>query len=393
MWAVNADTLIQLPNNGGVIAAGLTDHQRTKDGRVVVSDDTLIDVTGQGGWMSVQMLSPITLGDLDRSADGEGGGRSGDNVGGPGNNNIPPAGAGTTLPDLAQPNGPFPVQPTPPAQGPSPARSDSDVLREWLREVGLSDLYSQVRQWLTEGATDDEIYLRLRATQQYKDRFRGNEMLIAAGQAPISEGAYLAYERDAYALERFYGLPTGLVDPGTLIGQGVSMGELNDRVVKGFSLVDTAPAEVKAAFGTYYGPNDRAALAAWFLDADRAEPLLQQAVAAATIGGTGSRFGFGIGRTDAERIGALGFTGAQAADRFTHLRHLDPAFVETAGEGLAGAPDLSAEKQGISAEFGLDGASAQQIQRRLDERSAAFAGAGRAAVSQSGISGVDVANN
>ena len=49
----------------------------------------------------------------------------------------------------------------------------------------------------------------IRTTPEYKERFLW-DALIREGR-PISEAAYIEFERNA-ALERSYGLPTGMLD-------------------------------------------------------------------------------------------------------------------------------------------------------------------------------------
>lgn len=107
------------------------------------------------------------------------------------------------------------------------------MLDALLRQWGLSSLSGDVRNMLTAGDTAEVIPIKLRETQAYKTRFKGNLDRIRNGLPALSEAEYLATETQLKSVVRRY------VGGGTYdtqenlekwISNDLSPQELNDRM-------------------------------------------------------------------------------------------------------------------------------------------------------------------
>lgn len=306
----------------------------------------------------------------------------------------PKPGAPTTPAAPAAPGAPAPTTPTTPTAPAAPATDPYDAMgyiQGVLDSYGLGSLADWAMQQLQQGYSSDRILLDLRNTREFRDRFPALFDRQEQGLPPISPAEYVAYEQQARQVFRQFGLPEQFLDEasdfGRLIAEDVSVAELYERVQSGFQRVANSPAEVRAAFGDFFGARGDAALAAFFLDPDRAAPMLRNMVTDAEIAGAGRQYQIGTDFDTSRRIRELGYTGDTARQTFEQIRQLDPLFAETVGEG-ANFDDLAAEREGVQAGFGLDPAQRRRIERRQRERVAAFQGGGGAAASQRGFIGL-----
>ena len=298
------------------------------------------------------------------------------------------------------------ITPLSPSQSPIAKQTESDVQRQRdaaresasaktiLNEYGLDELGPIVDSWIRGGMSIDEAMLQLRsdstdAGKIFDKRFPAIKLRRAAGLNPVSPAEYVAYERQARQVMRAAGLPQGFWDgredfTNLLVGD-VSVAELGDRISRGFAEVANAPAPVRAAFGEFFGANGDAALASYFLDAEKALPVLQEEVRVAQVGGASKAFGFNLGKDRARQIAQTGATFDSARTAFDNIRTSDSLFTESISE----QQDLTMEQQGIDAAFALDqGEARKALSRRLEERVAKGAGTGGAAATQTGAFGL-----
>lgn len=274
-----------------------------------------------------------------------------------------------------------------PRDVPAPFRPRTAVLDYLVQLFKNQGLPESLARWaydvVVEGASGTELVQRMYERPEFKDRFqalfRYRENLPNA--PAISPQEVLTYERDAISLMRAAGMPAQFYDHYSdftdLIGNGVSFGELTDRVNDAYMRVATAPRGVRDAFTNFFGPSGDAGLAAMFLDPTKALPALKLQVNAAGVAGTGLNFGFTLGKERAMEAAQTGFDMDNAADRWTSLVQARPLFNETISEQT----DLRAEEEGAAAVFGLSGGGAAitGLERRREERVAAFSGGGGAA--------------
>src|SRR5690606_26025042 len=159
-----------------------------------------------------------------------------------------------------------------------------------------------------------------------------------------------------------------------------------ERVQNGYQQVAYAAPEVREVFADYFGARGDNALAAFFIDPDRAAPVLRNMVTEAQIGGAGRQQGLMIDLATAARLRGTGVTEDEARQGFAAVRELDPLFTETVTE----ADDFTALGEGLAAVFNLDPAARRRLERRQAARLAAFQGGGGAAVGQTGVLGAGI---
>lgn len=264
------------------------------------------------------------------------------------------------------------------------------IIQTTLEDYGLpSTLADWAWKRLQAGDPASKIMLDLRERKEFKDRFPGIEMRRQNGLPPIKPGEYIEYEERAMALMRASNLPEGFYDDptdiGELIGKNVTLNQLAKRINEGYLAVAKAPKEVKKIFAQYYGPNGDSALAAFFLDPDKAEVLLTEAVERAEVGGTALRFGLEIGKGKAGRLASLKPGKGKLEEGFSSIRRMSPLFRETISE----REDFTETGIGIDAMFGSGEVDAERkLRQRLAQRQAAFSGnIGGAAIGDSGAFG------
>lgn len=254
------------------------------------------------------------------------------------------------------------------------------TMKALLADYGLTSLYERVVGFIKEGYDADAVMVLIRTTPEYKQRFPAMDSLARKGRA-ISEAEYIEYEQTASGLERRYGLPEGLLMGSVtdLLTNEVSASELNDRVLLASSAAIQAPDDIKNTFMDYYGIST-GGLTAYFLDPNKATPLLEKQYAATLVGTEAARQGVGIDVFGAENLASLGVTQQEAREGFGRVAG---AMGLTQGRG-----DVVTQQQLISGTFGQDEQALQAIERASKSRTGRFQGGGGFAESQQGVTGL-----
>lgn len=256
----------------------------------------------------------------------------------------------------------------------------SAVMKSLLTEYNLSSLYAKVLDYIRDGYDPDAIMVLLRTTPEYNQRFPAMKALAEKGRA-ISEAEYIDYEKTAAGLERRYGLPDGMLMGNVtgLLTNEVSASELNDRVILASAAAIEAPADVRNTFMDYYGI-DQGGLTAYFLDPDKATPLLEKQYASSLIGTEAARQGIGIDAYGAENLQSLGISQEQARQGFGRVAG---SMSLTQGRG-----DVVTQGQLISGTFAQDEQALRDIERASKARTGQFQQGGGFTTSQQGVSGL-----
>jgi hypothetical protein len=276
-----------------------------------------------------------------------------------------------------------------PAAEPDPGAEDAlSYLQSTLDEYGLGSLGNWAWEQIQNGYTPDRVIQNLRQTKEYQVRFAGMEARRAAGLSAISEGEYIAYERDVRAMMRSAGMPESFYDEpsdfANFIGNDVSPAEMQARINDGFLAASQAPAEVREQLQSLYGISG-SGLAAYFLDPDRALPLLQRQFSSAQISGAASRTGYGaLGVGEAERLAELGVSAAEAQQGFSALEESSELFNALPGE--TAAEITRAQQQ--AAIFEGDADARSLLRKRGEERVSQGSGAQSFSVGQGGVAGL-----
>jgi hypothetical protein len=261
-----------------------------------------------------------------------------------------------------------------------------EAMRGMMTQYGLGALMGRIEQYVRDGYNDpDAIMALIRTTPEYKQRFPAMEILAKKNRA-ISEGEYIAFEQSAAQLERAYGLPAGMVsDKDTitnLLGNEVSGRELEERVTMAAAGAFQTTSEVKDMFKTYYGI-DAGGLTAYFLDPEKALPLLNKQYASAQIGAEAEMQAFDLGVATAERITELGIGREEARAGFQRAGRLRPL---SEGRG-----DIATQQQLIGAQVLGEQESQRAIERAQASRTGRFQQGGQALTTQRGVAGAGTA--
>lgn len=269
------------------------------------------------------------------------------------------------------------------------ARSQREAASAWLKNLlsmyGMGELTgsvdSLVQQW---GPNTDVIAMKLKDTQQYKDRFKG---LIALQQRGVNdvrnEAQYIELESNYRQVFRDANIQSYIGDAGStaerdaiarLVGDySVSVDEVRTRVSDAQRVVaDTAP-EVRDALQRYY--NVAASdLVAFTLDPTRAKNRINEIANAAMIGGYAARSGLQADMGTAEQI--AGLSGANDVQLQALMPQLGVARqVADATKRLANleSTDLT-DSEILRSEFDLDQGAERKIKGLQSRERARFSG-------------------
>jgi len=260
-------------------------------------------------------------------------------------------------------------------------RAVMDTVRALFTQYGLSSLVGKIEEYARLDYSADAIAIMLRQTPEYKQRFPAMEALAAKGRA-LSEAEYVEYERTAAQLEQRYGFPTGLLSNSVtdLLTNEVSAAELNDRAILASAAAIEAPEDIRNTMSQYYGI-DQGGLAGYFLDPDRAVPLLEKQYASSVIGTEAARQGVsGVGVSTAEELQALGISQEQARTGFGQVARM--------GTFTQGRGDVVSQQQLISGTFAQEEQALKDIERAQGARIGRFREGGGFASTQQGVSGL-----
>lgn len=285
-------------------------------------------------------------------------------------------------------------------------------IASYLTQMGLGGLFTidangvpggWLWQQITSGVDDQNtILINLEQTGEFKARYP----IIAESRARAAAGEPVhvptvaevrEYESSGAAVMRQAGLPAFMYDNHAdlqkLMGLGLSVLEIEDRVGQTYERVQNTDPLVRAKFSEFFGiAGGDAALAAVYLDPTRTMANLERMSRSAYTAGMGQRMGLTIDQAIAERIAGTPATDAGIYQDLTSLNGLDKSgiFTETLGE----VEDLSTGREGIDATFFGDGAAQKALEDRAIERKSANAAvSGGAARTNKGLIGAGTASS
>jgi hypothetical protein len=293
----------------------------------------------------------------------------------------------TTNPSAAPPT----TEPPPGTDTPDAAElSARAILFNFLEETyGLGELADWAWNLKKAGASDAEIQLQIPQQPAFIRQYPAYAELAKRGEA-ISIPAYRAYTLGIKESLKFYGIPDGIFDTPEAIGQmllsNVSEAEAQERMAIAADAAYKAPAEVRAALQERLGLTGGSLVAYW-LDPDRATPVLKQQYLSAQIQGAASASGMATTYSQYDRLAALGIdygTARQGFDEANRRRDLT-------NTEFGQAESVTTEDV-VGSVFG-EAAQARRVEREAARRAANYRSAeGGAAAGQSGVSGLASAN-
>ena len=247
-----------------------------------------------------------------------------------------------------------------------------------LNRFGLGSLSNFLYDVYTRGEVDlnnpDALIFAIRDRPEYQTRFSANARRAAKNLPELDPGSYLELENAYRTVLRSNGLPAQFYDTtedfADLITGDVSPAELQNRIQNGYRKVAEADPEVKRQMRQLYNVDD-AGLAAYFLDPERATPVLEAQARAAQIAARGREQGnIQVSRMTAEELVSRGFTEQQAQEAFQRMNLLGGLYQEMTGE------EMLTEAEKIGASFGYDVEAQKRLAERQRARVAEFQGGG-----------------
>ena len=265
------------------------------------------------------------------------------------------------------------------------------IIQNTLNRYGLGSLTNRAWGLLSSETIDadagiDVIGDALRDTTEFQTRFSGNAARLRVGLPELSVSEYIGLEKGYEAAMRGSGLPAGFYDDPTdfanFISSNTSVAEVQSRVNDGYKAVADANPQVIAQMKELYGVGD-GELAAYFLDPQKATPILVRQARAAQISAEGKRqAGIQLSAADAEALAREDVTAAQAQKAFGEVNQQQELYNPLQGEqGIS-------QQEAIGAALGTDQAAKQRVETRKRQRQAAFTGGGSFATSQTGVAGL-----
>ena len=205
------------------------------------------------------------------------------------------------------------------------------ALNSLFKQYGLESLAGKIYEYVKNGYGADTISILLQDTPEYKKRFAANEARLKAGLSVLSPAEYISVENSYRQIMRQSGLPVGFYDSNedftNWISGDMSPTELQNRVDLATQATALANPAYKAAL-KQMGLSD-GELAAYFLDQDRALPILQKSAATAAIGAEALQRGLAFDQQYASELATAGISRDQAsqgyakiADEFSDLKTL-----------------------------------------------------------------------
>ena len=264
------------------------------------------------------------------------------------------------------------------------------IIGDLLASYGLSSLTDYIYGEITKGdiTNTSALVQMIRKRPEYAARFPGVAKRAAAGFNAISEQEYIDLEQSYRRTLRAAGLPAGFYDNqddfANLIGGDVSPAEVGQRIQQGYQAVAQANPQVINEMRRLYGVDD-SALAAYFLDPERATPiLLRQAQAAQIAGQATLQAGREISAAQAEELAVAGVSEEQARQGFQTIGQAGELFVALPGT----TEQAITEQEQIAGVFGTQAAAQQRLRQRQRERQAIFEAGGRFAGQGTTVTGL-----
>jgi hypothetical protein len=264
-----------------------------------------------------------------------------------------------------------------------------NTIKAVLSTYGLGDLadvlWTNYASGLVDISNEQALIYSIRETPTYQQRFAGNAARVKKGLPELSPSDYIALENYYRRTMQSSGMPTGFYDQTSdfadLIANDVSPQELDSRIQDGYSAVANADPEVKRQMQELYGVSE-GQLAAYFLDPQKATPVLKRQAQAAQIAARAQeQGGIQITGSYAENLASRGITEQQARAGFAEIGALGELRQTFAGETALSNEQLA------NAAFGLDVQAQQELERRKRLRTGEFAGGGQFARTTGATSG------
>ena len=262
-------------------------------------------------------------------------------------------------------------------------------LTDLLTQYGLEDLIPTVSGLIKEWGTNTNIIVsRLRQTDAYKTRFKGNEQRIKNGYSALSESEYLSSEDAIKSTMRKYGLTTDYYSRdklANLIGGDVSATEVDGRIGQAKKVIDNADPNIKNSLVGLYGVG-MSDMLGYVLAPETALEVVQRRVNAG--------FATGVARGQGIDLGSMGDT--SLAEQIGDLTFGDERTLRSQFDAIGGLARSTrrlsridqeeiTDRDVVKGEFGIDSQAGQRVKKMQSRERARFSG--QSATTSSTLSG------
>lgn len=190
-----------------------------------------------------------------------------------------------------------------------------------FKSYGLESLAGKIFDFVKNGYSADTISILLQDTKEYKERFAGNEQRKAKGLPVLDPSSYLALESAYKQIMASAGLPQGFYDQPSdfndWIGKDIAPKEIEQRVEWAIQANTLSNPQYRAALKAL-GISDGEMVAYW-LDENKALPILTKTVATAAIGAEALRAGLKFDKQYAGELALEGITADQARQGYSQI--------------------------------------------------------------------------
>lgn len=244
--------------------------------------------------------------------------------------------------------------------------------------LGIEGVGAIARQAAAEGLKPGSPLVRQRIMESpsYMEKYGNlNNARLKAG-LPALDPETIQGERQTYkTLMRRAGVPEGFYDQDSDFDQFLTNDISPDEVASRLNLAnevvgESVSPEMAEAFKRYYGIK-KGDLVAYYLDPDRAEPLLQKQAQAAILGGVAKQEDLGVNRNLAEKMVERGIDEGQARAAAKDSAEVAPVWDTLAG--LDGQGDIS-RKQVFKGNLGMADGVLQKGRALASRERARFSG-------------------
>lgn len=247
------------------------------------------------------------------------------------------------------------------------------ALTNLFDSYGLGTLAPKIYDYIKNGYSADTISILLQQTDEYKQRFAGNESRKTAGLPVLSPSEYLATEASYRQIMESAGLPSGFYDQPsdftTWIGKNVSPTEIQSRVDLATQATTLSNPSYRQALNQM-GISDNQ-LTAYFLDPTRALPTLQKSAATAAIGAEALQQGLTFDTQYAQQLATSGVSQSTAHQGYAEIADTLDKY-KTLANIYGGSYD---QRTAENAAFLGDAAAVQQQRKLVGREAANFGGA------------------
>jgi hypothetical protein len=199
------------------------------------------------------------------------------------------------------------------------------ALQSLLAAYGLESLAPTILGYVKQNYDVPTASYLLTQTNEWKQRFAGNEILKKRGLAELEPAAYLDLESRYAQVLKQAGIPEGQYgrsDFANWIGNSVAPTEIQDRVQMAASAVQNSDPYFKSALHAM--GIDTGHLTAYYLDQSRAEPFLTHQFNAAQIGAEALRNNLRFDPSTAMQLASMGLSQSQAAQGYSDIAKMLP---------------------------------------------------------------------